>query len=399
MVCTKWHLAIVLFLFSLTNSVVFSTELTDKAWQYINQKDFSLAKKYLEENIALHPKDTQLKFLYARTLSWSGENKVAINVFDELLTIYPNNPDFLLSKALVISRSDSPKNALPLLKTARNIAPNYKDIWQLEIKILEQDSSKQAQEQAGRLNEEFLKRFNLKAPPIIKSPKSPQSYFASIFSYDNLNNNKKCWLSEKFQVGTKRNSIVYQIDFETISRFDITDQNIEASLNSINYKNYIFSAGGGYSAKSKLFPSWSTFASVDKMINKSWGINYEFRHKSYKSVTTDLNKISFRKRIKNWEPSITNYITTINQNEITLSFGGKISYFFTDYDFIRVQYNFGNELEYQNKVRTIYNIKTFSIDGRKVFNQSWQSSITYHYHIQGKAYSKHGVVIGLQYRF
>ena len=82
-----------------------------------------------------HPSDLDARFQLARALAWQQRYKEAMAQYSRLLRARPGNADFLLGMAQANFWSGDAKRALPLLKKARALVPEYEDVWRTEIQV------------------------------------------------------------------------------------------------------------------------------------------------------------------------------------------------------------------------------------------------------------------------
>ena len=108
----------------------------DRARQAVEKRDFKLAESILEDHLGDNSSDSEARFLYARVLSWQRKYKDAIEQFDTLLQLEPANADYLLARGNTYEWMGRREDALRDLQKAREISPEYRDIWRAEISYL-----------------------------------------------------------------------------------------------------------------------------------------------------------------------------------------------------------------------------------------------------------------------
>ena len=97
--------------------------------------------------VAAAPADPAPLFDRARQRAWSGDYPGALADYRTLVAHHPDNPDYLLGKAQTHLWSGAPERAQPLLQRARELAPEYETVWQIEH---------QARAATGNLDGDFL---------------------------------------------------------------------------------------------------------------------------------------------------------------------------------------------------------------------------------------------------
>jgi Flp pilus assembly protein TadD len=110
----------------------FGQQLT-LAWQddlrgRAEAKDWAAAMAIVDREVALAPKDMDVRAWRARVLTWSGRLAEAESEYRNILTIVSNDPDIWLGLAAVYSREGRTKEALQALDRAAELDPKRSDI-------------------------------------------------------------------------------------------------------------------------------------------------------------------------------------------------------------------------------------------------------------------------------
>lgn len=113
----------------------------------------------MRQQLARQPADVEARFQLARALAWQRRFDAALTEYARLLQVQPRNADFLLGTALVHLWRGTPRQALPLLRQARRLAPRYEDVWRTQIQALLALGDKQAQRQAHLVRDAARQRF------------------------------------------------------------------------------------------------------------------------------------------------------------------------------------------------------------------------------------------------
>jgi len=381
-----------------TSSNAQSNDSLNRAWTEINNKNFSAAQVHLFEYIQSHPNEIETKFLYARVLAWDGQHTKAINQLDHLLNSHPKSTDFLLFKARVMSWQEKNTQAIEILDSIRQISPDYYDAWQLEYTLLRRQYPNN-KSIVTKFYSKFAEKFpdrNISKPNFTANQKN--RFIQSTYHFENLDNGNN-WNSFSFIFGNQWKKIQYTISAETTSRFELNDQQLGLNILFRKPSNLWLSSGISTSSQSVLFPSISLFGQINYKNRYEILSSYKFHHKSYENSTVASNRLAFSKRWKNLEPKILFFITSLDYNDVALSTSAQITYYHNGQHTIRASITKGNELEYLDDSTILYDITNFSIDGKYRINSTWSAIIAFSHHIQGTAYTKNGILSGLQFRF
>lgn len=116
-------------------------------------------ERTLRRQLARQPGNADIRFQLARILGMQQRYEEARTEYSRLLKGSPKNVDFLFGLAQVELWRGQPVNALPLLQKARRLAPNYADVWRVEIQALLALGNAEYVRQAAELRKEALGRF------------------------------------------------------------------------------------------------------------------------------------------------------------------------------------------------------------------------------------------------
>jgi YaiO family outer membrane protein len=97
--------------------------------------------------------DARQTFQRARAFAVNGEYDAAIREYRRLAVQHPDDVDYMFGEAQVRFWSGDNECALQLVSRARQLAPDYEDVWKLEYRVLQamRRPGGEAQVDAGRL--------------------------------------------------------------------------------------------------------------------------------------------------------------------------------------------------------------------------------------------------------
>lgn len=370
-----------------------------RAWLEINNKNFTGAQAILSDRLKSHPTDIQTQFLYARALAWGGKYSEASSQLDLLIDQYPDNSDYLLTKARVLSWQNKNSQAIDVLERARQISPDYFELWKFQLTLLKREYAEKDRNKVKSYYIKFKQQFSERNIPPLSLPIPIKNRFIlSTFNYDNLDNGSTGKIAS-ISYGDYWKKYQYIINMDAINRFDINDQQINLSANTKKKPNLWLSGGISASSQNVLFPMYSIYGKVDYLTNKKWLGSYKLSHQQYKSITVDSNQFSISKRWGQLEPRIALYVTTIDYNDITLVTAAQLTYIFKNRHTLRLSLSTGSELEYIDESTIIYDIKNITLDGKYKVNRDWSFIYALSHHIQGTAYTQNGILTGIQFKF
>lgn len=388
-----------LFVTACTWAYATPSNTVENAWQLIKNKQLAEAQTLLEEEIERSPSDFDVNYLYARTLSWTGNHNKSLRALDSILKISPENTDVLLTKATVLGWQKKFALALNTVKLAKEISPGYKDIWILEFKILTEKQADKftvsALEHAYYL--QFLEHFDA---PNTKVPSKPrnQSLFVS-HSVDVLDNNTENWHSTSLSYRNKYAHINYTVSLDSHQRFGLADNRFSIAITQYPIANFFASASLFVSESNNLFSIWGSSIEASQSINKINELTIKWTHKAYSHVTVDSTKFGVSRYIGKFLPMLSVNLSALNNTDVTISYSTTLSYFFNDNNFIRFVFSAGKEAEIVDDSVDISNILFNGIDGRIQVAKNWNLISAFGHHKQGTVYTKNGIFFGIQHRF
>lgn len=151
-------------------------------WQQaVAARDYAAAEQLLRQELALRVDDTELRFALARVLAWQGSYQQALRQYEGLLAVQSGNADFLLGKAQVLYWQGELLAAREAVGAAKALAPDYLEVWRLEVQVLLAMDQPAAFDQAEALLAEARQRFGAAAVSDLAERLSALRHPASAF--------------------------------------------------------------------------------------------------------------------------------------------------------------------------------------------------------------------------
>jgi len=397
-----FHLSskLVFFILISISNLSFANSALDNAWKQIEQKDFLTAQHILLPWIKENPNDIEAQYLYTRCLAWNKQHDEAIDSINKLIKHQPKNSDFLLTKARILSWKKKIDQALKTLDIARNISPDYKEVWDFELKLIENNSH--YSNKYNQLQQDYSLQFSkpYQAQKIKRDiPLKKTDYLLVGTSYEKLDTSSNDWHTTLIEYGTKIKSYNINLTLENSRRFGLTDNQITINSSKSFSRTVDITSAISKSNQNTLYSNWRFLIKAQKTINKVNVLSYQWIHRKYTNTIVDTSNISISRYWGPLVPGLAANITAINNKEVTLSYSAKLAWFITDEDFIRLSLSQGTEGEYIGNTLTLEKIQFVGLDGRWNFSTNWNAILAIGQHKQGKVYIKNGIFLGLQRRF
>jgi len=382
-----------------------------KAKHAIEVKQYSQAEQYLLQWLKLNENDWDAKFLLARVYAWQNKTQKSHDMYDELLSRYPENSDYLLGKAQTYLWDDNPKPALPLLSRARRISPDYREVWRLELQTLRELPDETSQTLYKTLLEQSQQRFAGENWLIAFTDDRNKSTRCNTMlgverRVDKLSDHLPSWYSYGIEAIHKCN-MIYTLysTIHTIKRFDQKDQEFDLDTQFNINPNWFFRIGASYSPSYKVIAHRSFDLYVGLNFLDGYNVQIGNMIRNYKYVDTSSSNIIIERYLENYRLRYTIHFITIDgknlATESELSHSIDIAYYYTQISSIALSLAKGKELEYNGSTSAlITDITNISIYGTHWFrNSNWAPKYNFEYQKQGKYYSRYGFNFGLLYQF
>ncbi len=144
---------------SMQDSSAAASDLASNVENAVSRQDFTTATDLLDDHLVKYPDDNAARFKRAQVLGWAGNYTKARNEFDSLVAESPGNVDYVFGRARILARQGHAAEALQEVGRARQLAPDYEAIWQLQFQLLAQQENETADQELTALRPEAEQRF------------------------------------------------------------------------------------------------------------------------------------------------------------------------------------------------------------------------------------------------
>lgn len=382
-----------------------ASDVLDQAHRAVEQKNFEQAESILASRLEQDSDDAEARFLYARVLSWQGEYNDAIEQFNMLLMETPNNADYLLARANTYEWKGQRKLALSDLKTAREISPEYKQIWRTEIKFLVRAGDQDSIRRAATLAELAKTRFPeedwlVLLPGPGANPVNTYSAEAS-YRYDHLTNNRSPWKAAmlRLDMQTTGNHFAH-VSLDSTERFDLSDQQIGAGYALPFSATWMVYAAGTYSPTHRVLANRSLELRLTKVFGKGFNIHAGLIHAKYTATTSQQALITGEYYWSDYRFSYTYRLVDVLNAGTGSNSSIQFNRYFSSGNTIGAALGAGEDVEFDGTAAPpISDVVSFSIFGRYMYRPGWSLVYSYNYHEQGDLYNRNGFILGLRIDF
>lgn len=376
--------------------------------QLLKRYQLSEIENILRSKITVAEYDPDLHFQLARVLSWQKKYPDALNEYDRLLRKYPNNSDYQLGKAQTLYWDKQNNAALEILEPARLSAPDYQEIWKLQITILQNSTQQADKDKAEKLRTQAMLRFPATSWFSNKINTEEQISYTEVefgTSIDRLSGSYDNWssyyLSAEHQFENKQK--IYSVITQT-ERFKLIDNEYLVGFFTPIDPHWNFLIDTSVTPDNKVRPKWSTYIQLQRTLKYNWNAYLGLRKTKYDETDTQGYSLIIERYWKNFRFGYTAFATQVSGSAIateTLFTNALASdYYYGNKNYIGISVTSGKELEYNGTANPpISNITATVINGRHWLNNNWAINYSLLQHSQGTFYTRHGYRLGLRYRY
>lgn len=221
------------------------------------------------------------RFGLARSLAQEGRYDRAIREYRRLSAEYPQNVDYLFGEALALHWSDRNGCALRLASHARELAPDYEDVWKLEHRLLQQSG------RSGDRLESFRAAARARFPgaPWLKAgrPSDGASWrWETGINRETLDNGADDWQNVYAHVDRRgADDLLFSLTLAEHRRFSRADEQLALGAAFRPAANWTVNAGLTLSPNALFLPESVVDAGASRQLGNGWVAGASLRYRSY----------------------------------------------------------------------------------------------------------------------
>lgn len=360
------------------------------------------AHRLLTTWLAAHPDDLEARFLLARVLSWQGRNEEALAEADRLLAASGQDADYGLLKARILAALGRDDEAVEVLERTRGLAPQYQEVWQVEIDVLERGDA-DSRRRAAHLRAEARARFGqlpwlAKGPPVAQRP--PWELEAGA-GYEYLTNGYQPWAEGGVRL--QRTFAPRQAGVLTARdayRFGVHDLEVGAGWYQPVGDRLTVDVEGNASPGHQVLPAWSLAGAGYYGLGRGWDVALDVRETAYTAVSVTREMLVLDKQLGPWRASYALYISQLPGAPYALSHVGSLDYDFASGSRETLTASTGTEMDFIGPGNiTASNVLAASLWGRTWLGTNWGLTHALEVVSQGTSYTRGGVRVGILVAF
>lgn len=241
------------------------------------------ARLALEAALAENPADTALRYQLARVLAGSGATEAALAEYDTLLASHPDNADWLLGRAQMLSRQGRVIDALAATSRALALAPDYEDVWRLHLALADRAGDAAL---ADTVRADSAARFPDAGWWRVPEPIPEYMRFVSLgIGGDRLSNGAPDWRRRTLRLDWQHGNALYYVERAAAERFDASDATL--ALGGVWQALPAWRIGGSFAGtgNADFAPTRELSVEALRSWHDGWGSEFRYRRREYDTAT------------------------------------------------------------------------------------------------------------------
>ena len=373
----------------------------------VSNKNFKQAEVRLVDQLQRQPDDIEARFLLARVLSWQEKWPEAITQFDKLIDEKPDNADFFLARANTLEWMGLRKQALQDLENARQLSPDYSEIWRTEISYLNKENTPAARDRVTALRNEAKQKFpeeNWDRLPITREIKVVQRNGYAVeasYGHDELTNGRSPWqmTSVKLFMQTPKKEFAH-LQLDQIERFDLDDWQIGGSYALPFAHSWYFYVGGTYSPTHEVIANRLLDTKISKSFTNGLNLHIGINHAKYTETDSQQLYLTGEYYWSVYRAAYTYRLIDVRNAGTGDNHNIQLNRYYGETSFIGAAIAKGKDVEFNGTASPpISDVLTLSLYGRHAIRPQWSLIYSFTYHQQGDFYNRNGFVLGLKFDY
>jgi len=381
-------------------SMVFS-QIPAEVQSFIEQKQFAAAIQSIDQRLRQNPNDDSLWFLKSRILRWQNQPEAAMKIVQSLLERSANDVDYLFEYARLLVTTHEIVAADVQLDRARELSPNYFELWQFQYNVLINSKIKSHRDKAQWLNhaaqQNFSKSLAKASPPKTKSYKNRVATFLTL---ETLDYHEAAWIGGSLMFAhqlTSKTNLGFEIN--GAQRYGLNDAKTSISLNQRINNKLITQITVGTSRQALFFPELLSAFALTHVVNKNYSIQNEWTINQYSQLDTLLYKLRLHYDKSYHSLNYGFYLTMDREQIIAISHSLQFGFDYGVYG-LRMIVSGGRELDFD---QTLDYFTHRTLSSAIIANYSFSSALALNVGVDTNYYrnigARYGISSGILFKF
>lgn len=372
----------------------------------VEAKDYEAARQLLTSTLARAPDNQAVRFLLARVFAWSSAFGPAIEQYQALVAVSPGNADYLLGLGQTQVWNGQPELALVPLRKARALAPDYLDVWRVELTALRAVNTDTSRAEAALLRQAAAARFTeaeLATLPSQEVAIARQSWteFGAGGGYEHLSNGRDPWYSADVDVAHRFESGYSLYGFARVNeRFKQQDETFGGGVYAPLGKRWLVQLEGAVGNDNQVLPKWLLYGRVDFEVAKGFLLGAAYKRSQYLVPTVDIATFAVQKYWSNFRAGFTINASSVERNHAVYSRTAEFDYYYDERSFIGISGSTGSEAEFVNATRIVNrHTRSAVLRGRHWIHKDTALEYALNRSDVGDIFRRYGIRLGIRWRY
>jgi YaiO family outer membrane protein len=360
-------------------------------YQVTRATDKSEEIRLLRSHLSEQPEDVPARARLARLLGQSRRYDEALKEYESLIEDYPQDVDYSLGRAQVLSWRGNTGEALEELERAKQLAPDYEAIWQLQFSLLARQHTADSQATLDTLRPDAQARFP--GAQWHTSNALPDEFRWELTlgaAYDQLSGDNQDWNNQFLHVDWRQSpGARYFGHIARDARYDLSDTGY--AVGGEWKLNEQWTVGSEVNASPGAdFQAESGFAAhVEKALGNAWIVDAGMRQRRYSSATVSTYIGTVQKYFGNYRAAYGFNLSHLHGSSNTVAHTLALDWYINAQSSMRITVAGGEEAEAVAPGQVLQtSVSSVTLSGRHAVNQRLTLSWWAGTHRQGDLYRR-----------
>ncbi len=364
----------------------------------IAEGDYAAAVDLLRRDVAAAPDDEMLRFRLAQVLGWDGRHGEALGEYDALVAASPSNVDYVFGRAQALAGVGREREAMAEARRARDLAPDYEAVWQLEYRLARRVLS------VGEI--EALRELVASRFPDAgwwREPRAAPDYSATLTagtSRDELSGDRPGWRRYFARLeGETRGGIRYLGEVARDRRFDGGDNSLTIGGGRDFGTDWSLDAALAISPDARSLPEAGISAELRRRFPAGWGGWLGVRRRDYDTATVTTWRSGAERYVGDYRLAYSLDVSRLHGSATSLTHVLSLAWYPRDGHALGLGFATGEEAESVGPSRVIEtDVESVTLSGRHAIGGRYVLNWWLGTQDQGDIYRRHYAGLALGYR-
>lgn len=258
----------------------------------IERHDYPRAAGLLRAEVDRSPGDETARFKLAEVLAWSKDYDAALAEYDRLLLDHPSNVDYVFGKAQVLTWDARLAEAAAELERARSLAPDYEDVWRLELTVLERGDAARARELRSAAAQRFPQAQWWRTPAP-DPPAGPATQLTAGTVHESLSTDAPDWQRVFVRVDHRRDAGSLYAALSHDQRFGLSDVSLGGGADWRLSAKWSAGVDVGWAPDADFMPRIAVSGRALRSLAHGWETEFRLGHRSYRDARVATAGVGF----------------------------------------------------------------------------------------------------------